>query len=335
MSALVLAQEFVGSAGSRLVIAAAAGGAAAALVGTFSVLVGRRQAQLERRLAGYDVSHVTVDQSAGGSGPDTAVVQQGVELASKIADRYGLLGRTEQLLDQAALPIRAGEVLFYVPVLAVFAFLLVSIVAGPFAGLAGGAAAVALPIVWLRRRRAQRLARFEAMLPSTLTLLASSMRAGFSLLQALETLAEETRDPVQREMQRVFTEVRLGRPAEEALADVAERMKSRDLAWTVMAIKIQREVGGNLAALLDTVSDTMTKRQQLRREVKTLTAEGRLSAVVLSIFPPIMALLMYAARPDYIQTLFSHAIGVVAVVFASALTVVGWFWLRRIVDLKE
>ena len=96
--------------------------------------------------------------------------------------------------------------------------------------------------------------RFEQQLPDTLTLLASSLRAGFSLMQGLEAVAQEISDPMRKELQRVFTEVRLGRPVEDALGDAADRMDSNDLRWTVMAIRIQREVGGNLAVLLDTVS---------------------------------------------------------------------------------
>ena len=96
-------------------------------------------------------------------------------------------------------------------------------------------------------------------------------------------------DPMRKELQRVFTEVRLGRPVEDALGDAADRMDSNDLRWTVMAIRIQREVGGNLAVLLDTVSDTMVKRERVRRELRALTAEGRLSAIVLSLVSPVLA----------------------------------------------
>ena len=102
-------------------------------------------------------------------------------------------------------------------------------------------------------------------------------------MQGLEAVAQEISDPMQKELQRVFTEVRLGRPVEDSLGDAADRMDSNDLRWTVMAIRIQREVGGNLAVLLDTVSDTMVKRERMRRELRALTAEGRLSAIVLSL----------------------------------------------------
>lgn len=325
--------QFVGGESSKLAIIATTVAAAAALVTTLSILLNRRQASVERRLAGYELAPEPA--AAGPGGPETSVVQAGVDLAERLARTSGLLGRVERLLEQADLPVRAAEVVFYVPVFAVLVFLLFSLVGGLLAGLIGGTVTLLAPVAFLERRRARRLRRFQAMLPATLTLLASSMRAGFSLPQALETAAREGTEPLRREFQRVFTEVRLGRPIEDALEDVANRMGSNDLAWTVMAIRIQREVGGNLAALLDTVADTMTKREALRREVRALTAEGRLSAVVLSVFPPFLGLLLYTMKPDYIEPLFEETLGIASIVAAAVLSVVGWLWLRRIVDIED
>ncbi len=141
------------------------------------------------------------------------------------------------------------------------------------------------PILTLEMRRKRRLRKFEMQLPDVLNLLAGSMRAGFSFNQGLEAVAEEASEPARRELQRVFTESRLGRPVEDALEESANRMYSVDLMWAVMAIRIQREVGGNLAELLDTVARTMTERERLKREILSLTAEGRLSGWVLGIFP--------------------------------------------------
>ena len=131
------------------------------------------------------------------------------------------------------------------------------------------------------RRRKQ----FEALLPDTLQLLASTLRAGYSLMQGVEAVSQEVSEPMGRELRRVVTEARLGRPLEEALDGVADRMESGDFAWAVMAIRIQREVGGNLAELLVTVAETMTERERLRRDVNALTAEGKISAIVLGLLP--------------------------------------------------
>jgi len=329
----VLAESFVGSDASKWAIVASTALATAAFVCTTAVIFGRRQARIDRRIAGYEVAPAV--EAPPPSGPETAIVQSGIELAERLARGTTLSRRVDKLLEQADVPIRPGELLFYVPTFAVLAFLLGAVALDAVAGIAVAAIVASAPLAYLAGRRRRRLRRFEETLPATLGLLAGSLRAGFSLLQGLETVAQEIGEPSRRELQRVFTEVRLGRTPEDALGDVAARMESKDLAWTVMAIQIQREVGGNLAALLDTVADTMQKRAQLRREVRALTAEGRLSAVVLSLFPPGLALVLWTIQPDYIERLFEEALGIVAIVIAAAASVVGWFWLRKIIDIEE
>ncbi len=302
------------------------------LVAAASTVFGTQRALVERRLAGYD--RLEPEPVPADSGPETAVVQQAVQLTGRLAERAGVLTRVERALEQGDIPFRASEFLFYGAVAVVFVFLIVAIVAGPLAGLVGAAIGALLPAAYVLGRQQQRRREFEQQLPDTLTLLASSLRAGFSFMQGLETVSQETRPPMRRELQRVFTEARLGRPVEDALGEVADRMGSRDLKWSVMAIQIQREVGGNLAALLDTIADTMQKRERIRREVRALTAEGRLTAVILSLMPPAAALMLWLIQPSYIDSLFDRGLGIAAVVGAAGLSVVGWFWLRRIIDIE-
>jgi tight adherence protein B len=307
--------------------------ATAALVATLGVILGRREAALERRLAGYERADLTLQPAKDGS-PETAVVQQAVELTRQLAQRTGFLERVERALESGDVPIRAGELIFYTAAGAVMVFLGVAVLIGLlWALIAGGLVAMA-PMMYVSHKQRTRQAAFERQLPDTLTLLSSSLRAGFSFMQGLEAVAQEIGAPMRRELQRVFTETRLGRSPEDALGDAAERMGSQDLAWTVMAIKIQREVGGNLAALLDTVADTMQKRDRIRREVRALTAEGRLSAIILGLLPPIAGVLLFLVAPDYIKTLFDEAIGIAAVISATVLAVIGWFWLQKIIDIE-
>lgn len=336
MTALLLADGFVGSPGSRLLIAVLAALATAGLVGSLAVIFGRGQAKIERRIAGYEMIEVASGQPGGRDVglAETSVVQQAVQITGAFAQRTGLLARTERALEQADLPLRAAEVLFYVPAFTILAGLIAALVFTPLAAALVALAVALAPMLYVDYRRRRRLGQFEEQLPDTLNLLAGAMRAGFSFLQGLETVSEETVDPMRRELQRVFTEARLGRPLEDALEDVAVRMASRDLAWAVMAIRIQREVGGNLASLLDTIADTMTKRERLRREIRALTAEGRLSGIVLSLFPPTFAVVLLILQPDYIQKLFDETVGIVALVLAGLLSLVGWLWLRKILDIE-
>ena len=176
--------------------------------------------------------------------------------------------------------------------------------------------------------------RFEDQLPDTLTLLSTSLRAGYSLLQAVEAVAAEAPQPTSREFGRSIAESRLGRPVVAALQGITERMQSEDFAWAVMAIEIQREVGGNLAEVLQTVADTMLQRNRLRREIKALTAEGRISAVVLGLLPFAMALFLVVSNPDYLEPLITTTGGIIAIVVGGLLMIAGGFWLRKIVNIE-
>jgi tight adherence protein B len=190
------------------------------------------------------------------------------------------------------------------------------------------------PVVVVRQLRKRRLKAFEAQLPDTLNLLAGSLRAGYSFLQGLEAVVRETSDPMGRELRRVLAEARLGRPLEDALSDVAVRMESKDFDWSVMAIRIQREVGGNLAELLQTVAETMVARSRLRGEVRALTAEGRISGIIMGLLPVGLGLFMFTASPDYIDDLFSSVVGWSMVVGSAVMAAAGFAWIQKIIKIE-
>jgi tight adherence protein B len=160
------------------------------------------------------------------------------------------------------------------------------------------------------------------------------MRAGFSLIQGVGAVAQEAAEPMAGQLQRAFHENRLGRPVEDALEDVATRMQSADLAWVVLAIRIQREVGGNLAELLDTVADTIAQRERVRREISALTAEGRLSAGILGFLPIGLALIILLMNPGYLDPLVSEPAGIAMVCAAILMNIVGFIWLRNVLDIE-
>jgi tight adherence protein B len=329
---VILLGDFIGSAASRYLIASLAFAATACIVVVLSFVFGKKEARLERRLAGYDV-HAGMTPIAAENDNSMRVVQQAAQAAERLAGA-GVMEKVEQLLEQAKLPLRPAEFLVYAPLAAIVAAAFAYFMFGAVIAIVVVFGLLASPSIILKRRSGSRLKKFQEQLPDSLNLLAGSMRAGFSFMQGLEAVADEASEPIRGELQRAFTESRLGRPIEEALDDAARRMESRDLAWAVMAIRIQREVGGNLAELLDTVAETMTHRERLRREIKSLTAEGRMSAIVLSIFPPAFALMLFLIQPGYMNLLFQETIGVVCVVGGAILSVVGWFWLSRIVKIE-
>jgi tight adherence protein B len=153
-------------------------------------------------------------------------------------------------------------------------------------------------------------------------------------MQGVEAVSQEVSEPMGQELRRVVTESRLGRPLEESLDGVAERMASPDFAWAVMAIRIQREVGGNLSELLLTVAETMTQRERLRRDIKSLTAEGRISAIILGFLPLGLAFAMWAINPEYIGTLFNTTFGKGLHILAHIGMLVGFAWMRQIIKIE-
>jgi tight adherence protein B len=152
-------------------------------------------------------------------------------------------------------------------------------------------------------------------------------------MQALDTVAREIPQPAAIEFQRVVAEIRLGRPTDDALEALASRVGSPDFRWAVLAVNIQREVGGNLAEILDNVADTLRERAMMRRQIRVLTAEGRLSAWVLAGLPIAIGIYMFAVNPDYIGLLFTTKLGLFMLGTALVLLVLGVLWMRKIVDI--
>jgi len=293
------------------------------------------RSDLEKRLTGYAGSEIDAEMAAAADREgDSSIMQDVFALTGRMAEKVGVLNRVEDKLEQADLPLRPPEALFVYIAIVVLTFVFGMLVLGPIMGLGLTVLAIFGPAMYLEMRRKKRLRRFETQLPDVLNLLSGSMRAGFSFAQGLEAVAEESSEPSKRELQRAYAESRLGRPIEDALEDSAARMHSVDLMWAVMAIRIQREVGGNLAELLDTVASTMTERERLRHEVLALTAEGRMSAWVLGIFPPAFAVILYVIQPTYMQTLFQDPVGIVAVVVSAIMAGLGFLWLRKIMAIE-
>lgn len=192
----------------------------------------------------------------------------------------------------------------------------------------------ALPWFYLGFRRSRRLAAFSSQLAETLQLISGGLSAGLSMPQAIDTVVREGAEPMAGELRRALVETRLGIDLTDSLETIADRMDSEDFAWVVMAIRIQREVGGNLAELLNTVADTLREREYLRRQVKVLSAEGRFSGYLLGALPLLMFVYLNFARPDFVAVLTGTTPGLLLLAVAGLLLVMGFFITSKIVKIK-
>lgn len=283
-------------------------------------------AALDPRLAGATAPTPTEAPLAQATGAAAQVLHRNRGLEDRIAAR----------LDGAGSALQPAEWLLLHAGIVVGSGLLGLLVGrGSLAvGLVFLVLGVLVPWLALAVRRSRRRRAFEALLPETLQLMSGSLAAGLSLAQSVDTIVREGSDPIAAEFKRVLVETRLGVSLEDALEGVAERFESRDFAWVVMAVKIQRQVGGNLAELLETVAATMREREYIRRQVGALAAEGKLSAIVLAALPPVFLLYLLVANRDYVMPLFTDARGLIMLVGAGLWLAVGAFWMSRLVRVE-
>jgi len=283
---------------------------------------------------GYGPSQDEIDEADDGSFAKTAIIQRAVAVTENFAESQGYLGRAEAALERANLPLRAGEALFFYAAIVLIATILGLALGGLFIALVLGVIAALIPPAAVSFIANRRRKKFLSQLPDTLQLLSGTLRAGYSLMQGVEAVSQEVQDPMGQELRRVVTESRLGRPLEESLDGTAERMDSADFSWAVMAIRIQREVGGNLSELLLTVADTMTHRERLRRDVAALTAEGRMSAIILGLLPIGLGAAMFVINPDYTSKLFNDTLGNIMLGGAIVAMLIGFVWMKKIIDIE-
>lgn len=287
----------------------------------------RLEAQLERHYAARHESRATDGDGKVASAAVGSVARLlGSTGERRLALRLDLAGITRSPAEWVVLGCAASLVLA-----ALLTVLSNSLLAGILIGALVGWLGMRL-IVSVRISRRQ--AAFAEQLPDVLQLVAGALQSGFSLPQALDTVIREGSQPAAGEFSRALAETRIGGELEVAMNRVADRMNSIDLRWTVMAIGIQRQVGGNLVEVLRNTVDTMRERAQMRRQVRALSAEGRLSAYILVALPLLMAGYMFLVRRDYISALYTTAPGLTMLIGSVVLIVVGSIWMRNIVRLE-
>ena len=306
------------------------------LLAALVLLSARPDVVIGKRISPYTEARKQVATVTGLEPPKITMLHQLYVATEKVGGSLNYWKRMTFRLEQANLPLRTAEVVYIqmgsAILLAAFASLLL--------GMQGIGALVALgigaliPMLYVKFMARRRMNQFEMQLPETLITLAASLKAGHAFNAALQSVVKEGAEPTSTELARVSSEIQLGMPSEQALDAMAQRMNSTNFGFVVMAVNIQRTVGGSLADILDMVADTVRQRQQFSRKVKALTAQGRMSAYVLIAMPFFMALAIFALNQAYITILFTSTAGNVMIGAALFMMAIGGVVIQRIVSFK-
>jgi tight adherence protein B len=248
--------------------------------------------------------------------------------------RFHFIAKHQKKLDEAGMKVRAGEFfLFRMALLLVLLFISaaldnpIMLCILPFAGFAA-------PSFYVRRKREKRLEKGAAQLPDVLGSISTSLKSGFSFMQSLQIVSKEIAEPLGSEFQQTLREMALGLSAEEALTGLLERLPNKDLEIMVNALLIQRSTGGNLVQILETIQETISNRLQIRGELKTLTAQGKLSATIITLLPVFLFFILNLINPKYFSPMLHRPLGWAMLLFASVFVLLGWVIIRKIVTIE-
>jgi Flp pilus assembly protein TadB len=248
--------------------------------------------------------------------------------------RFDTRGVLERRLERAAIPFRSGEYLVIVTVVALMAGVAASVVTGvDLFGLAGVAAVIGIAWHLPTSRAAKRSKNLQGQLPDALSLMAASVEGGQTFQRAIDMYRRDARAPLSEELDRVMSEVAVGSDLVVALENMASRSGVEDLKWAVEAVRIQQSTGGRLGPILHTLAEFMRTRQEVRREVQTLTAEGRISGWVLFGLPIFVGVALEVEDPSYLVPMY-HGVGLLVLIGTGILMGVGFWLIRRMVNIQ-
>ena len=302
-------------------------------------------ARLERYASGKDKAAATTGQ---GGIQDMLASSAALSQLNRVVEQRDFGANLARDIARADLKLKPSEFLAIwavsiigVPLAMIVFSLGLPALRNPLFLIVGALIGFLLPRFWLSRRKAGRLSAFNKQLPDTITLLANALRAGSSFLQAIELVVRESRPPISTEFSRVIREVNLGLPFEQALENMVRRVRSDDLELMATAISIQHTVGGNLAEILDSIAFTIRERVRIQGEIKTLTAQQRLSGYVVGFLPIGLAGFLFIAAPNFMSPMFDDRVsliglpgGVIILVLGGFAMFMGFMFIRKIVDIE-
>ncbi len=258
-----------------------------------------------------------------------------VKFVSRQASRRGFIEYFDLRLERAGMSIRASEFITLHIVLVIIAiFGIYFFTANILLTLLIVIILIFAPFLIINYKTEKRLQKFNEQLPGTLQLISGSLKAGYSFNQAISMVVEETDPPISDEFKKVLSEIRMGLPEREALENMSQKINSEHFRWVVMAVNIQREVGGNLVEVLETIANTIRERDTVLRQIKALTAEGRLSAIILIALPILLAAFITFTNREYISLLVTNTLGLVMIGVSALLMLAGIIWIIKIVRVE-
>ncbi|MBT9171895.1 MAG: hypothetical protein DDT21_00269 [Syntrophomonadaceae bacterium] len=294
---------------------------------------GRHREELRQRL------HFLADEKKAAlspaAGEKEGVARTRLSVALRLRPLQKMLEATEQELARADILLRAEElVALQLAAVALLPLLSLYLFNNFFLALAMAVFAAVFPVLLIRNSKLRRRRKFSGQLEEALTTMTSSLRAGFSLLQTLDALQQESSAPLASELRQTLQEIKFGLPTEEALKNMARRVQCDDLELIVTAINIQHQVGGNLAEVLDNITHTIRERIRIKGEVRTLTAQGRISGTIVALLPLFLAAFLLIVNPSYLLVLFRHPLGLALTGAAIISGIIGGLMIRKIVDIE-
>ncbi|MDD4262105.1 MAG: type II secretion system F family protein [Syntrophaceticus schinkii] len=302
------------------------------IMGIYGLISGDRH-QLEARLLRYTRQNPPDRSKVPGEKKDMG--RSLLRWGGRFFAAFKLSDRVEERLAQADFPLRGEEFLFLILVLTVgFPLLLILLTGNLRIAIFCGLIACMLPWIHLNIRRQKRLQLLNSQLADSLGIMTNALRAGYSFLQGMEMVAAETPHPLAGEYKRALREMQLGTPTEVALNNMSRRVGSDDLELVITAILTQRQVGGNLAEILSNIAGTIRERVRIKGEIKTLTAQGRISGLIIGLLPVVLLALLLVINPGYIGMLFTEPIGIALLGGSACGEVIGVLIIKRIVNIE-
>lgn len=334
-------------------IALAAVAACAIILIAYALSGTARSRGVTARLERYASTARRKEESKPSDGPTPSIADlltgsEAMSQFNKVVERQSFGANMATDLARADLKLRVSEYLFIiagctigVPLLLMVVSAVLPTLGNPVFLIVGAVIGFMLPRFYVSRRKRSRLNSFNKQLPETITLIANALRSGSSFLQAIELVTREARPPISLEFSRVIREVNLGLPFDAAMENMVRRVRSEDLELMVTAITIQHQVGGNLAEILDSIAFTIRERIRIKGEIRTLTAQQRMSGYVVGALPIGLAGLLFVIAPKFMQPMFQKPpeaiglpLGMIILGFGGFMMAIGFLLIRRIVDIK-